>query len=193
MADYSDQFLEAFNSAMLYEVGPHWDPTDPDVISGTIDTQEQRRKVGYTNITGDSGGVTKYGIAQNSHPELSVRDLDLNNAMGVYQQSYWNKSHCDSLPYPSTIFYFDCCVNLGLGRGAKMLQQSLGVTVDGQIGPGTIEAANQQDQNQLIESLSKNRTDFYNSIVERNPSQEKFLVGWLRRVDEVTATTISKI
>jgi lysozyme family protein len=172
--ELTQDFVEAFNHAMLYEVGPFWDPTDPDVIAGNFTTREQRKKVGYVNIPGDRGGETKYGIAQNSHPGLVVRALNLDAAMEVYFNEYWLRGHCDQLQFPVSLIHFDGCVNHGLGRAAKFLQRTLGVADDGAIGQGTLNAANAADPRELIDGIAQRRDDFYNAIVQRDSSQGIF-------------------
>lgn len=193
MSDFSDDFFYAFDHAMKYEVGSFWNPNDPDVQQGLIDTKEQRRKVGYVNIPQDRGGETKYGIAQKANPHVSVRDLDLLSAMDVYFNKYWLRGCCDQLPYPIPIIHFDGCVNHGVGRANKFLQRAVSVDADGDIGQITIDAVNAIDPRELIENISNIRTDFYNSIVERDPSQGMFLKGWMRRITEVTDFTLSTL
>jgi lysozyme family protein len=193
MADFSDDFLNAFDHAMHYEVGAFWNPNDPDVQQGLIDTKDQRRKVGYVNIPQDRGGETKYGVAQKANPNVNVRSLDLDGAMDVYFNKYWLRGACDQLPHPIPIIHFDGCVNHGIGRANKFLQQAAGVDADGDIGQMTIDAVNNMDPRQLIENIANIRTDFYNSIVERDPSQAMFLKGWMRRITEVTDFTLSML
>ena len=193
MADFDSSFLGAFNHAMIYEVGGFWNPNDPDVIYGNIDTKDQRRKVGYVNIPADRGGETKYGIAQKAHPELPVRTLDLNAAMTCYYNDYWIKGANDRLPYPLTIIHMDGCINHGTGRAVRFLQQAVGVQADGVIGNGTLGAVNAMNQADIIQGISNIRASFYNSIVQRDPSQGVFLAGWMRRINEVTQFTLSQL
>lgn len=193
MADFSDDFVYAFNHAMLYEVGRFWDPTDPDVIEGLYDTRDRRRKVGYVNIPSDRGGETKYGIAQKPNPEISVRDLNLEAAMDVYFHKYWLRSACDRLPYPLTIIHFDGCVNHGVGRGCRILQQALGVDDDGVIGRQTLEALEHTDVHSVVSRIADIRRTFYQNIVRRDLSQGMFLKGWMIRIDEVYNYTITHL
>ena len=193
MADFTDDFLHAFEHAMLYEIGGFFNPNDPEVIAGLYSTREQRRKVGYVNIPADRGGETKYGIAQNANPEISVRDLDLNGAMDVYFRKYWLMGSCDKLPYPLTIIHFDGCVNHGIKRANRFLQQALGVSDDGIIGNGTIGAVSQAPIDAVITGIADRRRAFYQNIVNRDSSQAIFLKGWMRRIDEVYDYTMKQL
>lgn len=191
--ELTEDFVDAFNHAMLYEVGSFWDPSDPDVIAGNFSTREQRRKVGYVNIPADRGGETKFGIAQNANQQIRVRDLDLEGAMEVYFQNYWLRGKCDLLPYPVSLIHFDGCVNHGIGRANKFLQRAVGAADDGVVGQGTLKAVSETNPKQIIESISEQRANFYQSIVKNNPSQGIFLKGWMRRIDEVTAFTLDSL
>jgi lysozyme family protein len=191
--DFPNNFVQAFDHAMLYEVGSFWNPNDPDVIVGNYSTREQRRKVGYVNIPADRGGETKYGVAQNANPNIVVRDLDLCGAMEVYFNDYWLKGVCDRLPYPLSLMHFDGCVNHGTTRAARFLQRAAGVVDDGKIGRMTLAAVNKTDQLVLLRSISDQRFHFYNNIVKNNPSQSIFLKGWLRRITEVTDYSLASL
>jgi lysozyme family protein len=191
--NFTKDFIVAFNHAMLYEIGPWFDANDADTIAGKIDTPLQRRKCGYTNIVGDNGGVTKFGIAQNKNPNVDVPNLDLNTAMQVYFNGYWVQGACDRITIPITIFQFDMCVNNGISRAGKILQQAVGATIDGNVGPATLAKVNQQDSETLVKSLSVIREDRYKTIVQNDPSQAKFLAGWLRRNTEVTQFSLAQL
>lgn len=182
---YSDEFEHAVDHAMLYEVGKFWKLT-PEVEAGLIETREQRRAVGYVNIKGDRGGETKFGIAQNANPEISVRDLTWEGAKEIYFRKYWLEGKCDQLHPQLAIMHFDGCVNHGITRANRFLQQAAGVVPDdGRIGPMTLEAVGQIHPAELCSRIAQLRERFYNRIVERDPSQAKFLKGWLIRISEV--------
>jgi len=182
----SQAFEDAFHETMLFEVGEHWDPTDPEVIAGLCGTRAQRRKVGYVNIPQDRGGETKYGVAKRANPDIDVYALDLEGAMAVYFRRYWLAGKCDQLNFPISMMHFDGCVNHGIGRANKFLQRAVRVTEDGVIGPVTIAAVNNSAPLDIIKNLSETRTNFYHAIINRDKSQKIFLNGWMRRIDTVT-------
>jgi len=181
----SDAFKAAFAHAMIYEIGAFFNVNDPETIAGLCETGAQKKKVGYVNIKEDTGGLTKYGVAKNANPEVDVQNLDLAGAMEIYERKYWIAAKCDQLQSPVSIMHFDCAVNMGVGRAAKFLQAAAGVTVDGAIGAKTIAAVDCTDPKVIIERYAAAREARYNAIVAANPSQAKFLKGWLRRNDEV--------
>lgn len=86
---------------------------------------------------------------------------------------------------------FDTAVNVGVGGAVKMLQRAINrlgpisqLTVDGKIGPKTIAAyslATSGDEICFLDTFCREQEDHYRRIVQRKPSQAKFLKGWLRR------------
>jgi hypothetical protein len=60
----------------------------------------------------DKGGLTKYGIAQNYHPEINVADLTLDDAKDIYLKDYWIPLECDEIQFPFDIAVFVQGVNV---------------------------------------------------------------------------------
>lgn len=181
---YTRAFEEAVNHAMLYEVGAHWKIT-PEVEAGLINTPAQRRAVGYVNDPVDTGGETKFGVAKNPNPDLDIRNLTWAQAKDVYYRRYWLAGHCDKMPARVAVLHFDGCVNHGVNRANRFLQRAVGAADDGIIGPRTIGAVSSQDTILTCVRICDQRENFYKSIVNRNPSQQRFLRGWLRRISEM--------
>lgn len=191
--NYPQNFIDAFNHAMIYEVGPWFAPTDLDTIAGKCDTTQQQRKVGFTDIAEDRGGVTKFGIAQNMSPDVDVQNITLSDARAIIYQNYWLLSKCDKIDNKGVaIMHFDAAINNGNSASVKMTQQCVGAVVDGIIGQETIALINQFDAKKLITLLADARMQRYNAIIENNPSQKKFFNGWCRRVQEVTQFALNK-
>lgn len=135
------------------------------------------------NWTGGKVGVginkgTKYGIASNSYPNLDIKNLTLDQAKAIYKRDYWNKAKCDELPNGLRFHVFDVSVNSGVSRGIKTLQQAVGVTADGIIGPKTIAAAKSQNESDILLRFYAFRTEFYTSL----STFPTFGKGWMNRV-----------
>ena len=60
-----------------------------------------------------------------------------------------------------------------------------GATQDGEVGPGTAKLANAMNEFDLCRLLCDRREKFYRDIVAANPSQARFINGWLRRINEM--------
>lgn len=184
MAD--ENFMVGLDIVMHSEVGPWFDASDPDTIAGNIGTREQQRKVGYVNDPSDSGGETKFGVAQSSHPNLSITELTLAQACDIYKNEYWAMNHCDKLPYPIDVIHFDGGVNMGSSRATIFLQAAAGVKADGSFGPQTLRAVLALDPwNTAIDMLNQ-RAVFYTNLAVKKPQNAKFLKGWLARVTNLT-------
>lgn len=83
---------------------------------------------------------------------------------------------------------FDTAVNTGVSRATKLLQESLndlrpdaGLALDGALGPKTRAALCGLSEEAVLMIFVEKQSAFYQSIVQKNPSQAKFLKGWLRR------------
>lgn len=154
---------------------------------------------GWANVAGDSGGETYAGIARRYHPHWhgwgivdAVKGKKhgqfIDNSMlrmhvkDFYRQQFWSKMHGDLIQSQRVAnFTYDFFVNSGAG-GLKEVQRAVGVTADGRIGPRSLKALNEANEDELMNKLIAARIDFVVSIVIRKPSQAKFLNGWLRRI-----------
>jgi lysozyme family protein len=139
------------------------------------------------NVSGDSGGLTKFGIDQASHPNVDIKRLDYSGAAAIYRDNEWTLCRCDELPAGYDVAVFDIAVNNGRGTAAKLLQRALnaagGATaleVDGFIGAKTIAAA-QRIGEKGTAYLLQSREQLYYDIAHNHPTQKKFLNGWLDR------------
>lgn len=186
---FTPEFEKALNHAMLYEVGGFWNENADGVKAGLIDTAAHRKAVGYVNDPADRGGETKFGVAQSANPTISITKLDWEGAKQVYFQKYWIAGKCDKLPARVAILHFDGCVNHGIQRANTFLQRAVGVQADGVVGPITIAKISMLNDVQVCNSICDQRELFYRQIVANNPSQGKFLNGWLRRITEMRIFT----
>jgi lysozyme family protein len=59
----------------------------------------------------------------------------------------------------------------------------LGVTADGIVGTKTVAAIN-NDKN-IKTKIYNARKAYFEAIVKRNPSQKKWLNGWMNRINDV--------
>lgn len=178
-------FVQAVTHAMLYEVGGWFNANDKETQLGLIATPPQRKKVGYTNIPGDRGGETKFGVAKNANPDLNVTGLTWAQAKDKYFERYWVPGGCHLLPPRLGILHFDSCVNHGVNRAGKFLQEVLGVPQDGQVGAGTAAAASKMNEFDSCRLLCDRREKFYRAIVANDPSQAKFIKGWMNRISDI--------
>lgn len=182
-------FERALDHAMLYEVGGHWDLDAPGAREGLIDTQAHRKACGYVNDPSDRGGETKYGISKNANPDLDIANLDWEAAKRIYMKRYWYPGDCEDIAAYGlprlALLHFDGCVNHGIGRASVFLQRSVGADPDGDVGPETMKILSSVDEHVTIDKICDMRTAFYRELASSDPSQGRFLNGWLRRINEL--------
>jgi lysozyme family protein len=159
---YSEKFLKAFEYLMYHEGG-------------------------YVNDPKDAGGETRYGISKRSYPQLDIKNLMRDQAQQIYFCDFWGKSKCEQINDDNlAIKFFDLCVNTGINQATKLIQKTLRsagqiVAEDGIIGSATLAAVNKADPTDLLAALKSEAAGYYRMIAQANPSQQKFIEGWLRR------------
>jgi lysozyme family protein len=120
-----------------------------------------------------------------------------------YQEIYWNNKRVN-LDFVSVIFpdlsieMFDIGVNMGTMRSGMFLQRALNILnrdekidedmkVDGWLGPITLRMINKyiktNDKKQLLKLVIILRAMHYINLVESNTTQERFIRGWLNRIE----------
>lgn len=183
-------FDTAINLTMRFEVGPWFSPAHPACLTGFITTSADRKAAGYVNDPDDTGGETKFGIAKNHNPGIDIASLTWAAAKRIYYKKYWLGGDCDHLPDKLAKAHLDACINHGIGRAARMLQEAVGATIDGDIGPKTLElvkkaCAGSGGELAVLGKMLDIRRGFFREIVRNRPTNGKFLNGWLIRVDTI--------
>lgn len=150
---------------------------------------------GYVNDPNDKGGATNLGITlavwvANGYDKDRDGDIDKDDVRLINQEDayfiakklYWDPVKGDLINNQVIAeFIFDWAYNSGTKNVIRKVQQLIGVKDDGIIGPRTIAAINSANQKELFDRLKARRESFYRAIVRKNPSQQKFLKGWLNR------------
>lgn len=133
----------------------------------------------------DHGGRTSRGITQREYdawrrekglPTMDVWSAPQSDIVAIYHDEYWEPL-CDTLPMGLDYIVFNTSVLAGPDRAKRLLQQALGVTADGRIGPITREAIKNADAASTINKFSDASRAFYRAL-----HQPKFTQGWLNRV-----------
>ena len=141
------------------------------------------REGGYVDDPDDPGGATNLGITLatlaawrgRKVSKAEVRALRYEEAAAIYASRYWNG---DDLPAGLDLVTFDARVMSGPSRGIRFLQAALGVTVDGELGPETLEAAARADGPATIARACAARLAWLRGW----RTWGKFGGGWSRRV-----------
>lgn len=141
-----------------------------------------------SNLPGDSGGMTRFGIATNAHPEVpaSFYTCDTQTALfmaeQIYSNQYWHPLHLDSVADDGLAsVLMDFAVNSGVRRATKELQALLGTVSDGNIGPETLGLIQKADQPSLATQLRVARANWDTEVAARYPADAPYLNNWLKR------------
>ena len=152
---------------------------------------------GYVNNKNDPGGMTNLGVTKKSWEEYvghevtesDMRALTKDIVKPFYKKRYWDACKCSDLHGGVDLVVFDIAVNSGTGRAAKFLQEAVGVTPDGSIGPRTLSAEANFGANLIINKICDRREAFYRSL----PTFPTFGKGWLARCERVRQEAISMV
>jgi lysozyme family protein len=156
---------------------------------------------GYVNDPADRGGETNLGVtigAWGAYLNRAIQPgemkaLTVDIVKPFYKSMYWDKVRGDDLPVGVDYAVFDFAVNAGVGRAAKFLQRAVGALDDGAIGPGTLALVAKTTPGKLLDNFAEQKEAFYNTLADNNPTQQKFLKGWLARVDHVQTAATSML
>lgn len=154
---------------------------------------------GYVDNPNDRGGKTNMGVTQgflHSYKERAgvtaddVTELTKDDALKLYK-AHWDAFGFGKLDNPDvTGLVYDFSVNSGAGTAIKYLQKALNkkghnLVVDGYIGEKTNNAVNAVDEEWLKREIQKSRAEHCDRIVDKDPTQQVFIKGWFRRINEV--------
>ena len=151
---------------------------------------------GYVNDPFDRGGATNMGITLSTWQAQGydkdgdgdidkddVRLLDYND-FAVILRLYWNRWLADLIEDQQVA---DILVDWVWGSGKWGIiipQRLLGVEDDGRVGKITLSAVNNRIPYEFHRQVWDARKQFLLGIVKRNPSQKKFINGWLNRLND---------
>ena len=176
------------------------------IISKTLETEG-----GYVNDPSDSGGETYCGIARNSNPKWEgwkivdahkplkwnqkIQDSILERlVIEIYDTKYYQPIKADKIDSDMIRTHlYDMGVNAGTGAAVKILQKAINkvygisIATDCAIGNITLTYTNNKAKlNELVNEFINQRRLYYQDLVKRKPTNQKFLKGWLNRVDITT-------
>ena len=153
---------------------------------------------GYVNHPKDPGGETNMGVTKRVYEEWGgtkdMKDLTFEDVAPIYKKNYWDRVKGDDLASGLDLCIFDFGVNAGTGRAAKFIQEMIGVTADGGIGPQTLKALGFYEEEvggvaEVIKEYQKRRQEYYESL----STFKTFGRGWTRRVNETTQSALKLI
>lgn len=149
-----------------------------------MDNEDSRREYA---IVPDVGGQAISGINSHSFPAQFAAIAALPQAergpavRNFYMLEFWNHWFDALVSDDISKRVFDASVNMGGGTAVRLLQQAVGVFVDGAWGPETVAATNASSP---VAAFIAARCQHYRDIVTAKPSDEKYLEEWLARASK---------
>ncbi len=155
---------------------------------------------GWADDKDDRGGKTNRGITINTYNTLSKRLLNLEPSMtnfkqltkaqaGLFVKYFWDKSTSNNQVRSQKIAEAITTWRWGSGSyGLKEFQRLLNrkyhasLKVDGAIGSKTVAQINAINPDRLFDDMLIARKAFFERLALRDPSQKKFLKGWINRL-----------
>jgi hypothetical protein len=168
--------------------------------------QTVKEEGGFQNDPADSGnflnGVnygTKYGITPAAFllqyktlvkPD-TIKNLTIDQAIPIYKNKYWDKIRGDEIENDSlaALMMFSI-VNSGLAQ-IKVFKKLINLVLDKNVVAETsdpfthieITILNDLDQQLYFDLLKTTRKRFYENLVKADPGKQKYLKGWLNRLE----------
>ena len=202
---FSRRYNAAFADVFTIEGGFVNDPSDRG--GATKYGVSLRFLVGEGRIDVDEDGVADFDLDMDGDIDVDdIRALSPVDAKYLFQRCFWNRLGCENYPAPLGEAMFDQGVNGGNVAANKLLQRAVNKCLA--CYPGLRGRPNMLDDDGVIGAMTRTALDWvlklpaagmpllidqyrqaaaerYRGIVDRDPSQRRFLDGWLRRAREL--------
>ena len=113
-----------------------------------------------------------------------IRLLTRADATLVLKKYYWDRWRADEINNQPVADMLVDWVWASGKWGIVIPQRLLKVPDDGMVGPVTIAKVNSSDPRVLLYRIYRARVLFINDIIQKDPSQSKFLNGWMNRLKD---------
>jgi len=151
---------------------------------------------GIVDAPGDPGGRTNKGISQRFLDSVreeyagtlpaTVDELSDAAIAALYVAYFWNPIQGDRLPPGLALTVMDAAVNQGPPTAVMVLQQAVGVSVDGRMGPATLSAIQGMGDKALAEFTARRAVRY----AQLQGPEGQFELGWMRRLIRVYTASV---
>ena len=142
-----------------------------------------RKEGGCVNDPNDHGGYTCYGCASEGLCKgIDMRNITRAKVENLAFNNMYKTYNVDKLPDAFRGYAMWGIWGSGPNTGIKLFQSALGIQRTGKIDVATIRAA-ENYTGDFGNTYTDAHEKFYRNIVNRDPSQEKFLRGWLNSLE----------
>lgn len=149
---------------------------------------------GFVNDPLDRGGATNKGITIGTFRRFygqeaiveQLKQITDDQWLRIFKEGYWDPWKADQIKNQSIAnIVVDWAWASGPVTAIKQVQRILGVVDDGVVGPKTLAAINAADPRTLFAEIHAARLKFVENIVQKNPTQVRFLKGWKNRINAI--------
>lgn len=148
---------------------------------------------GFADDPVDRGGATNKGVTLATFRHFygagctsrDLRAMTETQWLHIFKTGYWDRWQADRIVSQSLADILVDWVWASGSYGITRPQKILGVEPDGIVGERTLSALNGSDYERLFHRIKVDRIAFVENIVRRDPSQRRFLRGWLNRIDDM--------
>lgn len=152
---------------------------------------------GWVNDPDDLGGATNKGVTLSTYMQYCrkkgypvptverLKNLSDREWTEILKTMYWDRWKADQIESQSVANILVDWVWASGNYGIKIPQKLLGVTVDGIVGPKTIDAVNTRNPRELFDMIKIARFDFIEDICRKRPVNNKFKRGWMNRINDL--------
>lgn len=152
---------------------------------------------GWADVKEDKGGKTNMGVTlatwkscgydKDSDGDIDADDLKQitrEDVVNLLRTHYWNRWKADNIRSQSLANILVDWVWASGKWGIVIPQRLLNVNPDGIVGQITLATLNQVNPSVFFEVLRAERIKFCHDICKKDPTQTKFLKGWINRIKD---------
>lgn len=151
---------------------------------------------GFVNDPDDLGGATNKGVTLSTYMQYCrkkgypvptverLKNLSDREWTEILKTMYWDRWKADQIESQSVANIVVDWIWASGNYGIKIPQKLLGVTVDGIVGPKTIDSVNSRNPRELFDMIKIARFDYIEDICRKRPANNKFKRGWLNRIND---------
>ncbi len=154
--------------------------------------EDDHKTPGKIENLGDGAGLTRLGITSNNFGNVVPSTFftvmpfkeAVKSAKDFYRSQEWHHLRGDDIQSDElAACLLSFAVNKSVPTATKKLQQILGLDDDGVLGQQTLAEANSKEPKALVIMFRAAWISYYHHIVDVNPSNQRFLQGWLNRAN----------